>query len=63
MTVRDLKYSNVFVIENEDDRLFIEDLFELEEMGEHVPILEAKVEYFSLYDDTYAPIALEQVSW
>lgn len=58
MRLIDLKGSRVMVAERGDERLFLEDLFELEEMGERVPELQQDASDFALFDANYRPVQL-----
>lgn len=63
MRLRDLKRSNVLALEEGDDRIFLEDLFELESMGEYVPTLERDTSEFLLYDRSYQPLNQDDIWW
>jgi hypothetical protein len=63
MRLRDLKGSNVFVLEDGDDRVFLGDLFELEACGDPMPLLDRDASEFLLYDRNYRPISHDEVKW
>lgn len=62
MRLIDLKGSSVTVAERGDERLFLEDLFELHDMGESVPELQSDASDYRLYDSNYRPVHLNRLA-
>lgn len=62
MKLIDLRGTDVTVAERGDERLFLEDLLELHDMGETVPELYSDASDYRLYDSNYRPVHLNRLA-